>query len=343
MGCRPDFGVAVLAGQFSGGGSVFKRKPELGRTRDGAAGLFVGPMRRRRPDKNGTLAVDQEKLDPRRQVLDLLLHQPVEIERGQKHEPQLPLFIVSRIGNLEHSRPGEPAECRLDRRPIGVRQRALEVPAITQVEDPSGVQRVAEQAAVGVDGQDAGKIRVLLENFGEEFGAGGLVAAAEIARPGQAEMELGRSLNLGVDTRRNTARRRRQAADRSRDLLASILIITPADKDSGHKQGSKDQQQQPDADTHGGHTRGLGDPETRRLGKIAATRSIRRDHHLAAAMHETVAISMRRYPSIDLRPVNLQVRNFTDRTRVPSQPRDWMAGRWTGRLEGRASIAGAGG
>ena len=121
MGCRPDFGVAVLAGQFSGGGSVFKRKPELGRTRDGAAGLFVGPMRCRRPDKNGTLAVDQQKLDPRRQVLDLLLHQPVEIERGQKHEPQLPLFIVSRIGDLEHSRPGEPAECRLDRRRIGVR------------------------------------------------------------------------------------------------------------------------------------------------------------------------------------------------------------------------------
>ena len=46
-------------------------------------------------------------------------------------------------------------------------------------------------------------------------------------------MELGRSLNLGVDTRRNTARRRRQAADGGRDLLASILIISPADKDAG--------------------------------------------------------------------------------------------------------------
>ena len=36
---------------------------------------------------------------------------------------------------------------------------------------------------------------------------------------------------------------------------------------------------------------------------------------MAAAVHETVAISMRRYPSIDLRPVNLQLRNFTDGTR----------------------------
>ena len=74
-------------------------------------------------------------------------------------------------------------------------------------------------------------------------------------------MKLGRSLNLGVDTRRNTARRRRQAADRSRDLFGSILIISPTDKNGGHEQGSKNQQQQPDADTHGGHTRGLGDPE----------------------------------------------------------------------------------
>ena len=300
LGCGLDFGVAVLAGQFSGDGRVFKRKPEPGRTRDGAAGLFVGPMRRRRPDKMVPLPSTKRNSTPGGKFSICSFISLLRSSEARSTNRELPLFIVSRIGNLEHSRPGEPAECRLDRRPIGVRQRVLEVPAITQVEDPSGVQQVAEQAAVGVERQDAGKWQILLENFGEEFGAGGLVAAAEVARPGQAEMELGRSLNLGVDTRRNTARRRRQAADRRGDLLASILIITPADKDSGHEQGSKDQQQQPDADTHGGHTRGLGDPETRRLGKIAATRSIRRDHHLAAAMHETVAISMRRYPWIDL-------------------------------------------
>ena len=150
---------------------------------------------------------------------------------------------MSGIGNLEHSGPGEPAECRLDHRRIGVFQRALEVAAITQVEDPAGAERVAEQAAVGLDGQDAGKIGILLANVGEEFRAGGLVVAVEVARPGQAEMELGRSLNLGVDARRNTARHRRQAADGGRDLLASILIISSADKNGGHKQGSKDQQQ----------------------------------------------------------------------------------------------------
>ena len=261
MGGRPDFGVPAMTSQLSGGGGVFQRKPELGRTRDRSAGLFVVPMLRRRPDKNGALVIDQQKLEPRRQILDLLLHQPVEVERGQKDEPQLPCFIVSGIGYLKHSGPGEPAEYRLDHRRIGVFQRALEIAAITQVEDPPGAQRVAEQAAVGLDGQDAGKIRILLENVGEEFRARNLVAAVEVARLGQAEMELGRSLNLGVDTRRDTARHRRQAADRNRDLLGSILIISPTDKNGGHKQGSKNQQQEPDADTHGGYTRGLGDPE----------------------------------------------------------------------------------
>ena len=112
-----------MTSQLSGGGGVFQRKPELGRTRDGSAGLFVGPMLRRRPYKNGALVIDQQKLEPRRQILDLLLHQPVEVERGQKDEPQLPRFIVSGIRNLEHSRPGESAEYRLDRRRIGVSAR----------------------------------------------------------------------------------------------------------------------------------------------------------------------------------------------------------------------------
>ena len=207
-------------------------------------------MRRRRPDENSPLVVDQQKLDPRRQILDLLFHQPVEIERGQENEPQVPGFIKGGIGNLKDRRPGEPAECRLDHRRIGIFRRALEVAAIAQVEDPPGAERVAEQPAVGLDGQDAGKVRILLENVGEKFRAGGLVAAVEVARPRQAEMKLGRSLNLGVDTRRNAARRRRQATDRGGDLFASILIISPTDKNGGHEQGSKDQQQQPDADTH---------------------------------------------------------------------------------------------
>ena len=76
-----------MTGQLSGGGGVFQRKPELGRTRDGSAGLFVGPMQRRRPDENGALVVDQQKLEAWWQIPDLLLHQPVEVERGQKDEP----------------------------------------------------------------------------------------------------------------------------------------------------------------------------------------------------------------------------------------------------------------
>ena len=76
---------------------------------------------------------------------------------------------MSGIGNLEHSGPGEPAECRLDHRRIGVFQRALEVAAITQVEDPAGAERVAEQAAVGLDGQDAGKIGIFLRTSERNF------------------------------------------------------------------------------------------------------------------------------------------------------------------------------
>jgi hypothetical protein len=83
-------------------------------------------------------------------------------------------------------------------------------------------------------------------------------------------MKLGRSLNFGVDACRYAARHRRKAADRNPDLFASILIISPTDEDRWHEQGAKDQQQQPDADTHGGHTRGLGDPEP-------STRQNRRD------------------------------------------------------------------
>ena len=114
--------------------------PWPGRIRDGSAGLLLGPMRRRRPGENGALVVNQQKLEAGRQDLDLFLHQPVEIERSQQDEPQLPRFIVCWIGNLEHGRPGQPTECRLDRRRIGVFQRTLKVAAIAQVEDPPGVE-----------------------------------------------------------------------------------------------------------------------------------------------------------------------------------------------------------
>jgi hypothetical protein len=70
--------------------------------------------------------------------------------------------------------------------------------AIPKIESPVGPQRVAEQAAVGIDGQYPGKLRILLAHRGEEGRTGGLVCRVEVAGAGQTVVKLGRALNFFV-------------------------------------------------------------------------------------------------------------------------------------------------
>jgi hypothetical protein len=189
-----------------------------------------------------------------RQIPDLFLHEPVEVERSQEHELQPPGLITRRIGNLQDGRTSEPAEYRLydDRLGCGA-ERPLEIVAIAQVENPPGMQGIAEQAAIGIDGHDTGKLGILLENLGKEIRTRRLVADADVTRARQTEMKLASSLDLGVEGRCNRARRGGQATDGGFDLLATILVISPAHKDGRQQSGSQYQQQKAQADGHEAH------------------------------------------------------------------------------------------
>ena len=78
-------------------------------------------------------------------------------------------------------------------------QGLLEIVAIPEIEGAVGPQRVAEQAAVRIDGQDPRELRVFFAHGGQEGRTGRLVAGVEVAGAGQAVVKLGGALNFLVE------------------------------------------------------------------------------------------------------------------------------------------------
>ena len=77
-------------------------------------------------------------------------------------------------------------------------QGLLEIGAIPEIEGPVGPQRVAEQAAVRIDGQYPGELRIFLAHRGQEGRTGRLVAGVEVAGAGQTVVKLRGALNFLV-------------------------------------------------------------------------------------------------------------------------------------------------
>ena len=241
VGNGPNLGFTVGAGQLACSARVIRRKPEQFGFRNGCTAP-VGSGLCRRPVQHHPVTIGQHDFHARRHIPDLLLDQPVEVERGQQHELDLAGFVAGRVGNLQHRRPGQPAERRFDHGSAVGLQGLLEIFAVAQIEFAAGQQRIAEQAAVGRDGQDAGVLRVLLANFGQEVRTRRLVASRKVAGARQAEVKLDRSLNLGVEVRCDGAGGRGQAGDRYIDFLAAVLKIPAADQQRRQKYRSQYQQ-----------------------------------------------------------------------------------------------------
>jgi hypothetical protein len=129
----------------------------------------------------------------------VILGEFLQIERCEQDEFQLPGFGANGIGDLQHRDPRQPAEHGLERDDAVRNQRLLEVGAVPEIEGPVGAQRIAEQAAVRIDGQYAGELRVFFAHGRQEGGAGRLVARVEIAGAGEAVVKLGRALNFLIE------------------------------------------------------------------------------------------------------------------------------------------------
>ena len=82
-------------------------------------------------------------------------------------------------------------------------QGLLEIFAIPQIEGAVAPQRVAEQAAVRIDGQYPGELRIFLAHGGKESRTRRLVAGVEVAGAGQTVVKLGGALDFLVEVVRN--------------------------------------------------------------------------------------------------------------------------------------------
>jgi hypothetical protein len=94
----------------------------------------------------------------------------------------------------------------------------------------------------GIDGQNAGKLRVFFQNLGKEAGAYDLVVSDEITGPRQTEVKLGGSLDSRIEARCDGARGACQAADRDVYVPAAVLVISQAHKDGRQQRGCQNQQ-----------------------------------------------------------------------------------------------------
>ena len=167
----------------------------------------------------------------------------LEVERGEQDEFQLAGFRAHGVGDLQHRDPRQPAEHGLERDDAVRNQGLLEVGAIPEIEGPVGSQRVAEQAAVRIDGQYAGEPRVFFAHGRQEGRTGRLVAGVEIAGAGEAIVKLGRALNFLIEIVRNIVGGRREAGQRGVDLARAILDEAQSHQDGRHQHRSDNQYQ----------------------------------------------------------------------------------------------------
>ena len=135
-----------------------------------------------------------------RRGLPVVLH----VERGQKDEAQRASRIAHRVGHLQHSLARQAAYDRFQHRPGG-RQRTLKVTAVPEVQRTATAQRITEQGAIGLDGEDAGVLRMFLEDICQEIRAGGLVARCQQGDAPKAKQELPGTSDLVVQVAGNDA------------------------------------------------------------------------------------------------------------------------------------------
>ncbi|MHC2784075.1 hypothetical protein ACVMBZ_003289 [Bradyrhizobium liaoningense] len=119
----------------------------------------------------------------------------------------------------------------------------LEIAAVIQVERAVGPQRVAEQTAVGIDGQDARELRVFFADIRQKCRARRLVARVEIAGTGEPIVKLGGALDLLVQIVRDVVGGCDQIGQRRVDLTGPVLHETEPDQDRRHEHGRDDEDQ----------------------------------------------------------------------------------------------------
>ena len=152
-------------------------------------------------------------------------------------------FRAHGIGDLQHRDPRQPAEHGLQRDDAVRNQGLPEICAIPEIEGPVGSQRVAEQAAVRIDGQYPGELRIFFAHGGQEGRTGRLVACVEVAGAGQAVVKLRRALNFLVEVARNIVGGCRQVGQRGVDLARAILDEAQSHQDSRHQHRGDNQYQ----------------------------------------------------------------------------------------------------
>ena len=226
-GDRPDMAAAVRIGRLAEAlAARCGRKPEQLGIRDRGAGVF-GPNLAGIGDEDRTFPVDEQDFACAgmfvHQALVMILREFLQIERSQQDEFQLRRFRAYGVGDLQHRCPRQPAERRFQRDGPLRGQGLLEIFAVPEVEAAVGLQRVAEQAAVGIDGQYPRELRIFLAHGGKKSRTHRLVACVEIAGTGQAVMKLGGALNLLVEVAGNIICGCRQLDQRGVDFAAAVL------------------------------------------------------------------------------------------------------------------------
>ena len=173
----------------------------------------------------------------------MIVGELLQIERGEQDEFQLPGFLAHGVGDLQYRNPRQPAEYRFERDRVPRSQSLLEVGAIPEIEGAVGSQRVAEQAAVRIDGQDAGELPIFFAHGGQESRTGCLVACIEIAGAGEAIMKLGRTLDFFIEIARNISGGGRQIGQCGVDIAGAILHETQSHQDGRHQHRGDNQYQ----------------------------------------------------------------------------------------------------
>ena len=242
VGDGPDLRAAVAIGHFLKRLLIGSRREaeQVGSRNRRAHGR--GPAASRGGDENGALAVDEQDILLGEQPLVVILGEFAQVERGEQHQLQRARLRSHRICDLEHRYSGQPAEYRLNH-DAARDQGLLEIGAIPQIEGAVGPQRVAEQAAVRVDGQDSRELRVFLAHVRQKRRARRLVARVEVARPGQTVVKLRGALNLLAQIAGNVVGRGCQIGQGGVDFAAPVLHETQPDEARRHQHGRDDEYQ----------------------------------------------------------------------------------------------------
>ncbi len=242
-GDGPDLCAALAIGDLS-------RRFAIGRCREAEQ---LGPRDRRADglgpaaalggDKDSPFAVDEQDLLLGEQTLVVKFREFVQVERSEQHEFQRARIRSHGIGDLEHRYSGQAAEHRLHRDDTLRDLRLLEIGTIVQIERAVGPEQVAEQAAIGIDGQDARELRIFFAHIRQKRRACRLVARVEVAGAGEAVVKLRGALNLLVQIARDVVGGCGQIGQGRVDLAGPVLHETQANEARRHQHGRDDEDQ----------------------------------------------------------------------------------------------------